>query len=315
MSDHDLATLARANPVPPGRVAGEARSAWGEATLERIASGALRPPRRRRWMPLAAGAGSLSVLAAAFVVLVVATGGGGTPATSGGDTVTVTLQVPPGTADAAALLAAAKAGLPRRAERLGIPIQVHAAGATLDVTLPRDQQDRLTDLIAPGDLAVYSERAARDPQGTPSKADAEATARPGDRLVAAQASTPARVGAPVFYVFRGRPAMTGADVAGTQGLDGQVFLKLTPAGRTAFTRLTRQAAQDGALSNRVRWIAIVLDDRLLSTAAIDYRQFPVGIDGRNGIGFDDEPGRDAVIAAQIMTPLPALQVAPAPGSG
>jgi hypothetical protein len=67
--------------------------------------------------------------------------------------------------------------------------------------------------------------------------------------------------------------------------------------------------------NRDQWIALVLDDRLLTNPTIDFRQFPNGIDGRNGLQLDTEPRDPAVVAAQLMTPLPPLQVVPAAGDG
>ena len=223
----------------------------------------------------------------------------------------------PSSPETAEALGRAQAGLAERATRLGIDdVRIRREGDQLIVTVPSGTEEQVDALIAPGQLAVYSQRAVRDAAGTTSKAEAEASARPGDHLVvmeeALRSGTTAR---PVFLVFEGRPALTTADVAEAGVVDGAVFIGLTPAGRTAFEALTRQAAQDGAVRDRDQWIALVLDDRLLSNPTIDFQQYPSGIDGRNGLQLDTEPRDPAEVAAQLMTPLPPLQIAPAPGSG
>jgi hypothetical protein len=186
-------------------------------------------------------------------------------------------------------------------------VEVRPAGAALELVLPRDREARLPDLIAPGRLVVYSESALRNPAGTGSKAEAEALMRPGDTLLADGRR---------FYAVPTTASAIGSENVADAHADGTtITVELDERGQRGFGLVTRRVAQDGALRGRSSALVIAVDHRLLTKATIDFNDYPNGIDGRNGFQILMEDADPAVLAAQLMTPLPPLRVAPAPGDG
>ncbi len=119
------------------------------------------------------------------------------------------------------------------------------------------------------------------------------------------AACPGVPGSPVkrwfYYGAKGRPDLTGADLArpqtraDTDPATGTpvVLMQFTNHGQLAFRRITAAEAKRG----KARWIragrpplaqgyfqhfAIVLDGRILSFPSIDFQQYPTGISAANG---------------------------------
>ncbi|MDW5596185.1 hypothetical protein VSS74_17690 [Conexibacter stalactiti] len=126
-----------------------------------------------------------------------------------------------------------------------------------------------------------------------------------------------------FYVLRGRPALTGAELVhprAATNASGQpdVRFDLTAEGRREFHRATRAIARRGqslmlpgvSAAEIAQHFAVVLDGRLLSIAAIDPQRLPDGIDGDDGAliagGFT---ARDAERLARLLSlgTLPAMR--------
>ncbi|HEY4279907.1 MAG TPA: hypothetical protein VGM91_16905 [Conexibacter sp.] len=119
-----------------------------------------------------------------------------------------------------------------------------------------------------------------------------------------------------FYVLRGEPALTGADIAGAQATTspwGQpsVLFTLTPEGQSAFHALTRAVSQRGQSLMRpgapagaaAQHYAMVLDHRLISVPLIDPQQLPDGIDGTRGATLEGGYTRaDAQRLARALAP-------------
>ncbi|HKO28008.1 MAG TPA: hypothetical protein VJU80_11165 [Solirubrobacteraceae bacterium] len=132
---------------------------------------------------------------------------------------------------------------------------------------------------------------------------------------------PTRPGAPNarFYVLRGTPALTEADVvnphAGEDPNAGtpDVAFDFTPAGRRAFQRMTAKVARRGSLVSTLgesvnQHFAIALDNQLLTVPFIDFKQYPDGIKGDQGaeIGgnLTSQSAKDIAILLRFG-PLPA----------
>jgi hypothetical protein len=190
-----------------------------------------------------------------------------------------------------------------------------------------DQRRQLGALLGQGQLAIYDwEESVVDAGGSTIAGRTDAASErigtmdgdPGAGMTLAQARAAARRadgpavivralpkhGVPWprenrrsrYYVLRGSPALTGADVE-------RVDTAVLPGDRTAlhysfrdeaqepFHALTRTISQRGqslALpgasgSASFQHLAIVLDDRLLSVVAIDPLRRPDGLDGRRGL--------------------------------
>lgn len=90
-----------------------------------------------------------------------------------------------------------------------------------------------------------------------------------------------------FLVFRGRPALTEADVAGaTAGPADQnpaVTLHFTGGGRRAFAELTRSLSFTARIDERARHVAIIVDGLLIARPVMDHENYPGGIDPVNGV--------------------------------
>jgi preprotein translocase subunit SecD len=199
-------------------------------------------------------------------------------------------------------------------------------------------------LAAPGRVRFYDwEANVVGPGGRPAPADPSVTGGPaaGDGhsalsryaavLRAARAPEHAtgrivvRAPAPAadrWYVLDDDPAATAADIDGARpGRDRithepVVLMTFTAHGQTAFSRLTatlahraRRIARAGARGTDAnQHFAIVLDDRILATPYVDYRQSPDGVDA--AVGSQISGGLTAQRAARVAGlissgPLPA----------
>ena len=116
---------------------------------------------------------------------------------------------------------------------------------------------------------------------------------------------PGVLGSPVkrwfYYLVKGRPAITGADLiraqtrADTDPSTGVpvVLLRLTTQGQLAFRRVTAAAAKRGKklwtgagrldAATHFQHVAIAMDRRIVSWPSIDFQQYPNGVNAANGI--------------------------------
>jgi preprotein translocase subunit SecD len=204
--------------------------------------------------------------------------------------------------------------------------EVTVGEGTLTVTAPGAAATALT---APGRFAIYDwERSILGPNGRPAPADLAVTGGPNAGHEPALTEVAARTraergdgGRPVhakdgWFALAGDPALTNADVARVRvDHDAErptVALDLTPRGQQAFTTLTRSLAERGAdragLADPLQYfqhLALVLDDRLVSTQSVDFRKAPDGIDGADG-AFIPTPEQAQLDAALLSTgPLAA----------
>jgi hypothetical protein len=95
-----------------------------------------------------------------------------------------------------------------------------------------------------------------------------------------------------FFVLRGAPALTNADVGNPQAITTNpgepiVTFELTPGGRRAFRALTAAVARRGALISGPgetfdQHFAIAVDNKLTTVPFIDFKSYPGGIDGNYG---------------------------------
>ncbi len=96
-----------------------------------------------------------------------------------------------------------------------------------------------------------------------------------------------------FYVLRGLPALSGADVANPRAStdpntrNPDVTFNFTAAGRRAFERMTATVARRGAVLSGLgqtldQHFAIAVDDKLISVPYIDFKQYPDGITSDDG---------------------------------
>ena len=166
------------------------------------------------------------------------------------------------------------------------------------------------------------------PDGRPSPTDPAVTGGPGAGQAAALTETEARSRADQrpgaralqaeggWFTLGGDAALTNTDVASARaGKDATgdpiVELHLTPAGQRTFTTLTRELAQRGAdqahggdpLQSSLH-LALVLDDRIISTPYINWRESPDGIDGAEG-----------AFVSGLLTPEQAQLTAALPNAG
>ncbi len=218
-----------------------------------------------------------------------------------GDAATLTYRVQSGDATEAAQV------LRARLNAAGITAEVTAGDRTLTIAAPDAARADVTVLTAPGRLAIFDwERSVLGPDGRPaptdpavtggadagqaaalSEADARSRAgkRPGSRAVQADRG---------WFALGGDPALTNADIASPRVDDDPaggpiVAFDLTPPGQQAFTTLTRELARRGADQagsgdplQTSQHLALVLDDRIVATPYINWREAPDGIDGADG---------------------------------
>jgi SecD/SecF fusion protein len=160
--------------------------------------------------------------------------------------------------------------------------------AAARAAIPPSERSRAEVLKVPtGILVVRDEKPAPDKNGNPGKAP--------DR----------------WWVIEDNPALSGTDIKNPeQNFDQQsgnqpiVTFEFTNQGRQAFSKITREIAQrgqDNALPNAdplqsSQHFAIVLDDELVSSPYINYRENPDGIDGSTGAqisgGFTIQTAQD-----------------------
>jgi SecD/SecF fusion protein len=118
----------------------------------------------------------------------------------------------------------------------------------------------------------------------------------------------------LWWVLKDNPVLTGSDIKNPEqtfrdGAGGEpiVTMKFSDKGRKAFSETTRRIAQRGAdnaainggLQNPIaasHRFAIRLDNALISTPYINFREYPDGIDGREGAeisgGFTIQSAQD-----------------------
>jgi protein-export membrane protein SecD len=89
---------------------------------------------------------------------------------------------------------------------------------------------------------------------------------------------------PVYFLYRHKPAMTGAAIKeARQGFDQfnrpNVLMDFTPLGGKQFEAVTKKLAIRGALKQQSQTFAIVLDDVMESDPQVDYQENPQGISG------------------------------------
>jgi hypothetical protein len=261
-----------------------------------------------------------------MAVLILASGGPDRPPTATTATYRV-MGYPGGPAVSRSTLEATSRLINERAAAIGrndVEARVTGVGE-IALSAPGASAEELDGLTAVGRLSVYPRarafvgeaagtvaeavHAAQIAAGAPSTRSTEDALPPGFAIIRDLVNTPhgTRVR---FQALRGTPAVTEADVSAARVREAagtaNVALEFTAGGATAFEQLTRALAQDGALQGRSQSFAIVVDGVLVSSPSLDYKQFPAGIDGRNGLGFEIRAPLDAkAIGARLATgPLP-----------
>jgi preprotein translocase subunit SecD len=250
------------------------------------------------------------------------------PAQDSGAAVTLTYRVQTGDVTEAAQI------LRERLSAVGISAEVAAGDRMLTITAPDAARADVAALTAPGRLAIYDwERSVLGPDGRPAPTDPAVTGGPDAGHAAALTEVQAQSRADKspgaravqadrgWFALGGDPALTEADVASARAEtdpatgDPIVALELTPPGRQAFTALTRVIAQRGADQGGTgdplqdaQHLALVLDDRIVSTPFIDPRVAPDGIDGAAGAHLSGLPTPEQ---AQLTAAL--LSAGPLPG--
>jgi len=128
----------------------------------------------------------------------------------------------------------------------------------------------------------------------------------------------ARGAAAQFYVLRGAPALSESDITNPRASTDpntrvpDVTFNFTPGGAKAFHALTAAVARRGAQVSRLgetleQHFAVVLDNRLTEVPYVDYKQYPDGISGNEGVdliaGFTTQSAKDTAIVLRYG-PLP-----------
>lgn len=186
-------------------------------------------------------------------------------------------------------------------DRIGIDAGSTSPGVVAALTVPG--QLRIFDWEAsvlgpsgrpePGDSGVTGGQYAGT-GGAVSRAEATRRAARADRPSARIMRAGATAGR--WYALDVRFAIDNADIASPRAqrdpATGEpiVAFEFDALGQRMFSRLTREVARrgaDGALPGQnpiaaAQHIAIVLDDRIVSTPFIDFQQVPDGLDGRDG---------------------------------
>ena len=92
---------------------------------------------------------------------------------------------------------------------------------------------------------------------------------------------------------RATPSLTTADVirasakaSRAAGAQVALYIRLTPNGARKFRLLTEALARLGAREHRWESLAFSVGGRIYSRARIDYKLFPNGLPGDQGIEFD-----------------------------
>lgn len=124
-----------------------------------------------------------------------------------------------------------------------------------------------------------------------------------------------------YYVLKDDPALVGADiiddVQSTTDGDQSVRFNLTSAGQASFAQVTKLLAQRGASNTTaggqpdIQHLAIVLNDGVVSTPAIDFTQYPNGITSSTGTqisGGETKASAQALASVLASGPLPVALV-------
>ena len=295
---------------------------------ELLRAGAAQPAPRRRirtarrvLRPLVAAA-AVALLLVALVVVLPGERRDESSAQQPGDPVSLTFRCQAG--DTAPEI------LRQRLSAAGIGASLSTDGDTVTITAPASERANVIALAAPGRFAIYDwERSVLGPDGrlapagpgdpgagqssalSEAEARARAEKRSGARALRADSG---------WFALRDDPALTNAAVAGAQAGkdpvngDPTVMIDLTAAGQQAFQTLTRELAQRGADHalggdplQTSQHFALVLDDRIVATPYVNWREAPDGIDGAAGAqmsGFAT-PEQARIAAALLSTdPLP-----------
>lgn len=143
-----------------------------------------------------------------------------------------------------------------------------------------------------GPAASSSELAGELPSGVTLSDGHELVVKPGTLLVQAMPPTATFTTAftdpaAQFFVLRGRPALTGAEVTDPRAHSGSplgvyVGFSFTPSGVLGFEALTRAVALRGVGAPVVQHFAVVIDHRLMTVAGVDSAQYPAGLPGNHG---------------------------------
>ena len=127
-----------------------------------------------------------------------------------------------------------------------------------------------------------------------------------------------------YYVLRGKPALSGADITDPREHTDpntrapEITVGFTASGAKAFQNLTRAIARRGDQVSGLgesfnQHFAAVLDNRLITVPFVDYKIYPDGISGSQGAdisgSFTVQSGKDIAILLRYG-PLP-VQLSPA----
>jgi hypothetical protein len=91
----------------------------------------------------------------------------------------------------------------------------------------------------------------------------------------------------LYYAFTGTPALTAEDLDRDAMAESEVseetgvVLVFTKTGQSRFHTLTRRIAHAGGRDRRPHHLALVVNDRLVTAAVIDYRLNPDGLTGES----------------------------------
>ena len=223
-----------------------------------------------------------------------------------------------------------------RLAHAGVDARVAVSGARVTITAPEGARAAVAALTQRGSFAIYDwESSVLGPRGKPAPSDPAVTGGENAGRAAAVTKAEAQVrgvragyarivradgGAPnQWFAIGGDPWMTSACIdranPATDQTNGEpiVAIDLNAEGRQAFADLTRQVAHRGADRGSNQHLAILIDDRVVSTPFIDYRQAPDGLSGAAGLqiqGGLTEQTANQLAAVLDSGPLPA-EVSPA----
>lgn len=78
--------------------------------------------------------------------------------------------------------------------------------------------------------------------------------------------------------------------------------RLTSKGVAKFDTLTRLLSQQGSKTHRLQHLVFAVDGHIYARESIDYRLYPQGLDGRNGLEFAGLPRSSALkVAREVRT--------------
>ncbi len=295
--------------VDPARDLDGPGDAWAAQARAAIVAGdheATRAPRRaRRWAGVAVAAAGVAAVVALMVVLVVA-GGDGTPDGPAASLVVVGSTVAPATLDDAAAVVRERVG----ALGLdGVTVIAAADAQALRVVGEVPEAD-LAALAAPGRFWILNLERAVAGTAKPTYGAAVAAARADAGLTEPGSALPAgwivaRQAARDRYAESWWPLRTagGVDVSDIASADlsgDYVGVNLTEAGSRAYTALTREVAEDGALDGKAHRTAIVVDGELVIAPEIDYETHPTGFTDLSGLQFPAGTEDDARRMAAVL---------------